>query len=101
MAEEDAFTVDPAELAEIIDELTTARRKLERVLGDLRRQMRLLHSTWEGLSADAQAIAQAEWEQGMGEMNVALDELIDANRTAHGNYTAAVKANLDMWQGLL
>ncbi|WP_435770339.1 WXG100 family type VII secretion target [Nocardioides sp. SYSU DS0651] len=100
MTDEDEFTVDPAELDQIIAELKTSRRTLGRLLDDLRQQMRTLQATWEGLSADAQAVAQAEWEQGMSEMNDALDDLITANRIAHGNYTGAVRANVAMWQEL-
>jgi WXG100 family type VII secretion target len=101
MTDEDEFTIDPAELDRVITELRTSRRTLGRLLGDLRQQMRTLQSTWEGLSADAQAVAQEEWEQGMREMNDALDELIVANRIAHGNYTGAVDANVSMWRELL
>ena len=100
MTDEDEFIVDRSELDQIISELTTSRRTLGRILGDLRQQMRTLQSTWEGLSADAQAVAQAEWEQGMSEMNDALDDLIAANRIAQGNYNGAVDANLAMWREL-
>ncbi len=98
--DDDTFTIDPDELMAIIGDLKACRVKLTRNLDDLRAQMKILQSTWEGLSADAQAVAQAEWEQGMETMNDALDDLIAANEVAHGNYTGAVQANLSMWSQL-
>ena len=98
--EDDTFTIDPDELTAVIAELVDCKATLARLLDDLNVQMRTLQSTWEGLSADAQAVAQAEWESGMATMNEALQGLIAASEVAHGNYTGAVQANVGMWSGL-
>lgn len=100
MTDHDTFSIDPDELAEIVRELAECKEILTRNLADLRKQMRILQTTWDGLAADAQAVAQEEWEKGMQTMNTALEDLIAANRTAHANYTGAARANLNMWQGL-
>jgi uncharacterized protein YukE len=63
--------------------------------------MKILQGEWEGLSAEAQAVAQAEWEQGMEAMNFALEDLTDASEYAHGNYTGAIQLNLTMWGEVL
>ncbi len=95
------YTVDPDELIAIVRELKTCRTNLERNLTDLRRQMKVLQDSWEGLSADAQAVAQEEWEQGMETMNFALQDLTDASEYAHGNYTGAIQLNMTMWDEVL
>lgn len=100
MEHSDRYSVDADDLAGMIAELITCQANLERSVADLRRQMRILRGEWEGLSADAQAIAQEELETGMDTMNAALAELIRENETARDGYTAAWQANLDMWRAV-
>ena len=101
MAGEDGtYSVDSDELADLVAELVDCRARLDRNVTDLRKQMAVLRGEWEGLSADAQALASAELEKGLDAMNLALADLIAANEMAHGNYTAAWEANLAMWQAL-
>lgn len=92
------YSVDPDELDEIIAELQRTETALERLTADLEKQIRTLHETWEGLAARAQAEAQEEWTNGMNAMRTALADLRAAARVAHGNYVAAVDANLAMWR---
>ena len=94
----DRYTLDADELAAIVGELIACRATLDRNVADLRRQMAVLQSEWEGVSADAQSVAQEELDAGMAAMNLALGDLIDANDLAHRNYTGAWQANVDLWR---
>ena len=94
----DAFSIDPDELSDIVDDLVRCEGKLTRLGEDLARQMAVLQSQWEGLAADAQREAQEEWTKGMTAMHGALTELREAADLAHKNYTGAASTNLDMWR---
>lgn len=94
----DAFSIDPDELSDILGDLTRCEGRLLRLGEDLARQMASLQSQWEGLAADAQREAQEEWASGMNAMRCSLAELRDAADLAHQNYTGAATTNLDMWQ---
>ena len=94
----DAFSIDPDELSDIVDDLVRAEGRLTRLGEDIARQMAALQSQWEGLAADAQREAQEEWAKGMSAMHGALTELREAADLAHGNYTGAASSNLEMWR---
>jgi len=94
------FLVDSDELDSVIADLERCERNLEAMADRLERHVRDLHSVWEGMAAEAQKEAQQEWEQGMRDMREALAALRGAARTAHGNYTSAAKANVQMWEQL-
>jgi WXG100 family type VII secretion target len=100
MAGPDDYTVDLDELDDIIGDLEGAERSLESLTNDLERQIAKLHETWEGLSAQAQREAHAEWEEGMRDMRAALADMRAAARTAHGNYSKAIRTNVGMWRAI-
>lgn len=97
---EDRFSIDPDELDEVILDLQKCEQELQELADDLDRHMQTLQEQWEGLAADAQAEAHAEWTQGMLAMRSALGDLRAAARTAHGNYTTAARTNREMWSRL-
>jgi len=97
----DDFSVDPDELDRMIDEMSRCDHAIRLLTGDLTQQIGVLHSQWTGLAADAQLLAQAEWEKGLREMTAALADLRDAARVAHANYGQAADTNHRMWQQLL
>lgn len=101
MGSEDDFSVDTDELVAIVRELVECRDTIRRSLADLDTRMKVLQDTWQGLSADAQAIAQAEWVDGMETMDFALVDLTEATEYAESNYSEAVRLNLGMWQDAL
>lgn len=94
------FTIDLSELDAVIADVEQTETELEALTDDLERQMAALQSVWEGLAADAQQAAQAEWDQGMRDMRAALADLRAAARLAHGHYTAGAEANVSMWESL-
>ena len=60
--------------------------------------MAALHADWEGLARDAHATSHASWRTSFGEMSTALTGLRAVGDTARSNYTAAVEANVAMWE---
>lgn len=94
------FTVDLAELDDVIATMASFQDHLDRQLAHLDRTVASLHDTWQGAAADAQRSAHDEWVAGAREMREALTQMRDAARLAHGHYTAAVEANQRMWGGL-
>ncbi|MCW2815440.1 MAG: hypothetical protein JWN84_2895 [Nocardioides sp.] len=100
MSEAGRFTVDAGELDAVIGDIERTEAALSTLTDDVERQIRALHQVWEGLAAEAQVAAQAEWNAGMLAMREAVADLRAAARTAHGNYTRAAEANVAMWEGL-
>jgi uncharacterized protein YukE len=95
-----SYSLDPAELAEVIRELRECRRLLERHVDDLRIQVRRLHETWDGLSAEAHVVAQAAIDDGLAAMNAALGEFVQANEDARAGYAVVWDANVAIWQAV-
>ena len=58
----------------------------------------LVHDTWTGSAALAQATAQAEWEAGFREMKAGLSAMRTAGVAAHRRYDDAAGTNLRMWE---
>lgn len=100
MEKADRYSLDSDELDGLIQELITCHRTIDRSITDFRRQMRILESEWEGLSAEAQKVARAELDTGLDAMALALTDLISENSNAHGLYEGAWQANLDMWRAV-
>lgn len=98
MGDPDRYRIDPDELDEIISRLTRCEDSLELLTDDLKRHVRALQRTWDGLAAEAQQEAHEEWSRGMRAMREALTDLRLAARVAHRNYTAAIAANQSMWR---
>jgi WXG100 family type VII secretion target len=91
------FTIDADELDQIISDVSKCETALQTLTSDLEKQIQSLQEVWEGLAAAAQKEAHAEWTKGMNDMRAALGDLRAAARTAHGNYTGAADANVNMW----
>ncbi len=96
--QEETFAVDVDELSRVIDRMATCEANLRDLATDIEHRVAALHVTWAGESADAQHLAQAEWDRGFAGMRAALGEMRTAARVAHDNYTQAVHANVQMWQ---
>jgi len=92
-----SYQLDSAELTLVIKELTDCRRHLEQRVADLRAQVRRLHTTWDGLSAEAHLIAQAEIDEGLARMNAALAAFTQVNQEARDGYQAVWDTNVAMW----
>ncbi|MGZ8178909.1 WXG100 family type VII secretion target [Williamsia sp. SKLECPSW1] len=91
------FTINTEQLAEIVADMAQFDSDAESVCRDAEQTVDRLHGTWTGEAADAQRAAHERWAHGAAEMRTAVTDLRKAGDTAHANYTAAVKANQDMW----
>jgi WXG100 family type VII secretion target len=94
------YAIELEELEGVISDLERCERALETLTNDVEHQMKILQSTWEGLSARAQAEAQEEWNQGLVEMRAALADMRHAARVASDNYHLMIKTNTGLWRGL-
>ena len=92
------YAVDLDELLATLDTLGGCGSELDELLSEIAARVALLHDTWSGLAADAQAAAQAEWEAGFREMREGLAAMRAAGSTAHDNYRAAADTNVRMWE---
>ncbi|WP_148615542.1 WXG100 family type VII secretion target [Nocardioides rubriscoriae] len=91
------YAVDLDQLLDTIDALSRCEDACDEGLDRVRSRVRALHATWSGLSATAQAQAQAEWEDGFALMREGLADMRRAASTARANYLDAIDANLRMW----
>jgi WXG100 family type VII secretion target len=97
MMEADVFAVDVDELSHAVDRMAACGSALHELAADLERRIASLHISWQGEAATAHRDAQAECEHGFRTIREALATMQNAARVAHGNYTAAVEANLQQW----
>lgn len=95
-----SYSLDPAELAAVIQELTDCKQKMARSVADLRDQVRRLHETWDGLSKEAQVVAQAAIDDGLAAMSAALGDFIQANEDARSSYEVVWNANVAIWEAV-
>lgn len=94
------YAIDLQDLDTVIGDLERCERALETLTTEVEQQMKTLQSTWDGLSAQAQAEAQEEWDQGLVEMRVALADMRQAARVARDNYQLMITTNTELWRGL-
>ena len=100
MSASPAYSVDLDQLAEVVAGLARCQEGCDEALDDVVRQVSRLHGSWDGQAAEAQSEAQERWESGFATMRDGLAAMRDAAGTAHGNYRAAIDANLAMWEAL-
>ncbi|GAB3869887.1 WXG100 family type VII secretion target [Kibdelosporangium lantanae] len=74
--------------------------QMEEELAGLRARIApLCESLWTGEAAEAYKRVQDEWDTSAEEIREVLAGLHRIVRTARGNYSAALRANLSMWRG--
>lgn len=93
----DEFRVDTDELMSIVARIAAFEQRIEAMVADVDHQVSSLRASWHGSAAAAQADAHRRWAEGAQQMREALQELRQAGKKAHQNYTAAAQANLAMW----
>jgi WXG100 family type VII secretion target len=93
----DEFGVNTDELMAIIKRIADFERRIEAMVADVDSQVSSLHASWHGSAASTQADAHRRWAVGAQQMREALQELQQAGKKAHQNYTGAARANLTMW----
>ena len=92
-----AFAVDLTRLDATVAVLGDRTAAVETLLADLDARIARLHELWSGAAAAAQLDAHRRWLAGAQDMRDGLAAMRAAAATAHGNYSAAVAANVAMW----
>lgn len=92
-----SFAVDLELLTELTEQMAAFGQRFESVRDDVDARVRRLHAVWNGAAAAEQTHAHQRWRAGAAEMHEALGELRAISTTAHGNYSSALRANLQMW----
>lgn len=93
-----AYDVDVDELAAVIAAMDSCGRELADLAADVESAQTAMHSDWTGLASDAHSTSHASWRSSFAEMGAALAGLRSVGDTARSNYSAAVGANLAMWE---
>lgn len=93
-----AYDVDVDELAAVIAAMDSCGRELADLAADVESAQAAMHSDWEGLASVAHAGSHSSWRASFVEMASALTRLRSVGDTARSNYSAAVEANLAMWE---
>jgi WXG100 family type VII secretion target len=93
-----AYDVDVDELMAVIVAMESCGRELADLAVDVESAHVGMHSDWTGLASDAHSTSHASWRTSFTEMETALAGLRSVGDTARSNYSAAVEANLAMWE---
>lgn len=92
-----AFRVDLDELDHVVSRLTALGKVLTEELAKIDTQVAHLHSSsWSGTAATAHSEAHAQWAASAKTFNEGVDEMRQVARHAHGQYTKAHTANVNM-----
>ncbi|UUZ60530.1 WXG100 family type VII secretion target [Nocardioides sp. B-3] len=94
------YTVDVDELASVVAAMASCQRDLADPAADVEGETRGLHETRAGLASDAHAVSHSRWRGDFIEMTTALSGIRAVADLARANYTAAVDANVAMWEQL-
>ena len=94
------YTVDVVELDSVVVAMTACQRALADLAADVEGETRGLHETWAGLASEAHGAAYSRWRGDFAEMTAALNGIRALAELARANYTAAVEANVAMWEQL-
>lgn len=97
MTDDHRYRVDLEALEHFADQLAAFDRAAEKRANDVDSRIRDLHATWTGADAEAQAKYHQEWMEGIAQMRKAEEELEEAARKSHFNYTQAIAHNRKMW----
>ncbi|MBS4753967.1 hypothetical protein KG112_14230 [Nocardioides sp. zg-ZUI104] len=101
MAGDGSYTLSVEELTQVVDELRDCKRKMRVAAEDLRVQVGRLHEVWDGLSAEAHALAQTSIDDGLAAMGEALQDFIKTTGDAKASYQVAWDTNVGLWQSVL
>ena len=93
-----AYDVDVDELASVIAAMGSCGDDLADLAADVEAAHVALHSEWAGLAGHAHTASHSSWLSSFADMTAALAALRSIGYTARANYSAAVEANLAMWE---
>ncbi|WP_067570110.1 WXG100 family type VII secretion target [Nocardia acidivorans] len=96
----DEYSVDLTELDSIVTRLSNLAKFLGDHLTALDQQVTTLRAdSWDSAGAAAYEDAHRQWLSGAQEFAQGVTDMSVAARNAHGQYTAAIGANTQMFGG--
>lgn len=93
-----AFEVDVDELRAVVDAMTAQSATLRDLAAEVESACTSLSAEWSGLARDAHVTAHTRWAGDFVRMREALTDLHTIGGAAADNYSAAVGANVAMWE---
>jgi len=99
MAELDYTRANFSTFAQAETDFSLAYRALVDELDDLDRDLKKLLAPWVGQAGSAYEVAKAAWTSAAADMGNVLKALGLSITDVHQNYSAAEKANNDLWSG--
>ena len=94
------FAVDADLLAEVTARMSACEAALEQLTSYVEARVAQVHDRWRGPAAQAQVLAQAEWERGLAAMRSALEEIRAGAQRARARYEESATDNQLMWRQL-
>jgi WXG100 family type VII secretion target len=91
------YTVELEALLALVDRLGEFNVRAEQIATAVDRYIAELHTTWRGDGANAHENYHTMWMSAMDRMREGLDDLRNAARAAHRNYTEVARLNTAMW----
>ncbi len=80
-------------------DFSLAFRALRDELDDLNGELRTLLAPWVGVAGSTYETAKTQWNSAANDMSAVLNQLGLVIGNVHQNYSAAEKANNDLWSG--
>ena len=78
--------------------MSACEAALEQLTSYVEARVAQVHDRWHGPAAEAQALAQAEWERGLTVMRSALEEIRAGAERAQARYEESATDNEIMWR---
>ena len=94
----DSFSVNPAALEHLSNEIRTQDRRIDSALDQLKGKVDKLAAAWDGDAKAAYAQAQAEWTKSITAMNVLLARISTETMNIKGEYLRQDKSSASRFQ---
>ncbi|MBU9763276.1 WXG100 family type VII secretion target [Mycobacterium sp. TNTM28] len=92
---DDAYTVDLDALDSLIDHMARFTKATDANVDTI--EAFVASMPWQGETEQAHKYWQAQWQSGVEDLQDGLRKIREGAKTAHENYSSAIKANLRMW----
>ncbi|MFD7846103.1 WXG100 family type VII secretion target [Nocardia sp. NPDC059764] len=96
MSNDSSYQVNLTELDDIANRLKGFVGFLSDSLTGLEQRITALHVTWTGSAATEHSDAFKKWLTGTADVSDGIEKMRQAAMEAHGRYTSAIEANLNM-----
>lgn len=94
------FRVSPQVLQQVSAEMRSQAADLLNRLGEFDRDVAARSATWEGAAKESYTQKQGQWNEGMNQMQQALQAFADLVDQLAGNYVATDNSGANTFQGM-